>query len=301
MSCLRDIMSLFQTQPVDANGEAKTRTPFYAGFGNRLTDALSYRSVSIPPTRIFTINSNAEVSLSLLTLKSYRTSYVTMREIVDHYFPPIGTLVKEGGEEYTDFNYWRERPLEVDDFSASESGSDGEEDEYEPRPSVDESIRSEDEAGEGDEDLEASYFSRDSIDETGDMGDSILESVEGGDEIDDSLLMSPLDPDGRLAQADLELIEESEHLQALDLVGDDPGLVAADATPLSRATDPQDDLRDLAKVLSSPVRKPSFAPKSKSEPTIALTKGSPALNEVRKDSKGNDGEQEVRKDFKLED
>jgi len=52
MACLRDIKSLF----------GLGRRPFYAGFGNRLTDALSYRSVSIPSNRIFTINSNAEVN-----------------------------------------------------------------------------------------------------------------------------------------------------------------------------------------------------------------------------------------------
>ena len=58
MACLRDILNLF----------GPTQNPFYAGFGNRLTDALSYRSVNIPSTRIFTINSNAEVVLDLLCL-----------------------------------------------------------------------------------------------------------------------------------------------------------------------------------------------------------------------------------------
>jgi phosphatidate phosphatase LPIN len=78
MACLRDIMNLFTTgttepaapapvptSPTSGVGDTAffhQRTPFYAGFGNRLTDALSYRSVAIPPTRIFTINSNAEVS-----------------------------------------------------------------------------------------------------------------------------------------------------------------------------------------------------------------------------------------------
>ncbi|KAK8061514.1 hypothetical protein PG994_007880 [Apiospora phragmitis] len=33
---------------------------FYAGFGNRLTDQISYRTVDVPRNRIFTINSNAE-------------------------------------------------------------------------------------------------------------------------------------------------------------------------------------------------------------------------------------------------
>ena len=117
MACLRDIKSLF----------GPSRTPFYAGFGNKLTDALSYRSVSIPSKRIFTINSYAEVSLDMLSLNKLRYSYVNMREVVDHYFPPVSTLVKGGGEEYTDFAYWREPVLEVDDFSDSESGDTEEE------------------------------------------------------------------------------------------------------------------------------------------------------------------------------
>jgi len=152
MACLRDIMSLFarasgssssfinpedvsataQGGQTTAEKEASNRagkggSPFYAGFGNRLTDALSYRSVNIPSTRIFTINSSAEVSLDLLSLNKYKTGYSSMREIVDHYFPPVGLLVKGGGEEYTDFNYWRDRPLEIGDFSASESGDEDEE------------------------------------------------------------------------------------------------------------------------------------------------------------------------------
>ncbi|OBT57093.1 hypothetical protein VE04_02186, partial [Pseudogymnoascus sp. 24MN13] len=106
MACLRDIKNLY--------GDG--RTPFYAGFGNRLTDALSYRSVSIPSNRIFTINSYAEVSLDLLSLNKLKLSYVNMREVVDHYFPPVSMLIKGGGEEFTDFNYWRDRPMEMEDF-----------------------------------------------------------------------------------------------------------------------------------------------------------------------------------------
>jgi phosphatidate phosphatase LPIN len=56
MACLRDLQHLYSGyhRPVEIS-------PFYAGFGNRITDALSYRSVGIPSSRIFTINSNAEV------------------------------------------------------------------------------------------------------------------------------------------------------------------------------------------------------------------------------------------------
>lgn len=111
MACLRDILNLFGPK----------RNPFYAGFGNRLTDALSYRSVNIPSTRIFTINSNAEVSLDLLTLNKFKSSYVTIREVVDHFFPPVGLLVTGGGEAFTDFNYWREAPPDIDEFSDTSS------------------------------------------------------------------------------------------------------------------------------------------------------------------------------------
>lgn len=139
MACLRDIMALFAGHggannvtetaveaglkplpPGLGTGKGKSGSPFYAGFGNRLTDALSYRSVNIPSIRIFTINSNSEISLDLLSLNNYKTAYSTMREIVDHYFPPVGLLVKGGGEEFTDFNYWRDKPLDIGDFTDSE-------------------------------------------------------------------------------------------------------------------------------------------------------------------------------------
>ena len=178
MACLRDILNLFP----------QGRRPFYAGFGNRLTDALSYRSVHIPSTRIFTINSNAEVSLDLLTLNKYKNSYVTMREVVDHFFPPVGLLVTGGGEEFTDFNYWRDAPLDIGDFSGSDSG-DGS-----SRENEQQSTRSEDEGSAGLDDQEEvddlgdSYFSRDSVDQGDDLVSSMMESIEDG-ELEGSLFM----------------------------------------------------------------------------------------------------------------
>lgn len=168
MACLRDIMQLFD-KPVH-------QSPFYAGFGNRFTDALSYRSVNIPSIRIFTINSNAEVSLDVLSLNSYKTGYASMREIVDHFFPPVGLLVPAGGEAYTDFNYWRDPPLDIADFTGSESGESDEDEDDAP------SLRSEDEGSEVGEDLEASYLTQDSVDleDEGLLGESVMESVEGG-------------------------------------------------------------------------------------------------------------------------
>jgi phosphatidate phosphatase LPIN len=64
MACLRDIRRLF--------GDSKN--PFYAGFGNRITDALSYRSVDIPSSKIFTIDSTGDVKLELLELAGYKSS-----------------------------------------------------------------------------------------------------------------------------------------------------------------------------------------------------------------------------------
>lgn len=220
MACLRDIMALFAGQggandthasaadglhPHPGVGRGRGGSPFYAGFGNRLTDALSYRSVNIPSTRIFTINSNSEVSLDLLSLNKYKTGYASMREIVDHYFPPVGLrlLVEGGAEDFTDFNYWREKPLDIVDFTDSESEADNDDDVgpgRAPLDSVDldrtrtrgtesvfsggeESVLSEDEAG---DDMLESYLSepRQSLEESlvfeDAMTSSMLEEEEAG-------------------------------------------------------------------------------------------------------------------------
>ena len=173
MACLRDILSLF----------SQNRNPFYAGFGNRLTDALSYRSVNIPSTRIFTINSNAEVSLDLLTLNKYKSSYVSMREVVDHFFPPIGLLVVGGGEEFTDFNYWREGPSPLDEFDDSDS------EESERMDKIRQSLDSEDgvcegpdnegRGGEYEDEYSDDSEDNDPVDEGDPMAPQIVESIEG--------------------------------------------------------------------------------------------------------------------------
>lgn len=193
MACLRDILNLFHGK----------ENPFYAGFGNRLTDALSYRSVNIPSTRIFTINSNAEVSLDLLSLNKYKSSYVTMQELIDHFFPSISLLVQAGGEEYTDFTYWRDTPHDLADFSTTDSedeeeedvdeeemaeeDEDGDDEEYEDELSDGEASEylddptAEEEEEEG-ADLGASYMSQESVDVSNPAG-SILESVEGAEDL----------------------------------------------------------------------------------------------------------------------
>lgn len=93
MACLRDIKRLF----VDRN-------PFYAGFGNRLTDGLSYRHVEIPSSRIFTIDSYGNVKLELLELAGYTSTYIAMANLVDETFPPVN---RSSQPAFNDFNYWR--------------------------------------------------------------------------------------------------------------------------------------------------------------------------------------------------
>ncbi|GAA5867929.1 hypothetical protein JCM3774_004727 [Rhodotorula dairenensis] len=105
MACLRDISRLF--------GE---RSPFYAGFGNRITDALSYRSVDVPSSRIFTIDSNGEVKMELLELAGYKSSYIHMTDLVDQMFPPITRKIVP---DFSDFNYWR-TPLPAIDIDIPE-------------------------------------------------------------------------------------------------------------------------------------------------------------------------------------
>jgi phosphatidate phosphatase LPIN len=218
MACLRDIMQLFD-KPVH-------QTPFYAGFGNRFTDALSYRSVNIPSTRIFTINSNAEVSLDVLSLNSYKTGYASMREIVDHFFPPVGLLVPAGGENYTDFNYWRDKPLDIEDFTDSEDDDNDEDTEAG-------SIRSEDEGSEIGEDLEASYLTQDSRDDP--FGDrEAVESIEGED---GEMYVDDEDDDEELDGEVEEGVTPTTQVVELDPIAERLGeLGVRDATPTPRGS-----------------------------------------------------------------
>jgi phosphatidate phosphatase LPIN len=196
MACLRDILNLF---PGRTN-------PFYAGFGNRFTDALSYRSVNIPSARIFTIDTNGKVSLDLLTLNRYRSSYVTMRELVDHFFPPVSTLVREGGEEYTDFTYWRDTPQDLEDFTPTDSEED-DEDDLDDEEEDEAEVASENDMGD-------SFISRESMDDSA-MSESVRESIE----VDDAVAQLAA---SRISTTDS--IEEQDF--ANDYLGDDEGRIS---------------------------------------------------------------------------
>ncbi|KAF9350934.1 hypothetical protein BGX26_010935 [Mortierella sp. AD094] len=89
MACLRDIKRLF--------GD---RNPFYAGFGNRITDALSYRSVGVASSHIFSIDSSGELKLELLS--TFKSSYLALNDLVHEIFPG-----KRNAPEFNDWNYWK--------------------------------------------------------------------------------------------------------------------------------------------------------------------------------------------------
>lgn len=76
IAVLKDIKSLFIN-----------RNPFYAGFGNRVTDAMSYKAVDVPTYRIYSINSNGEIKMDFFV--GYTSSYIKLTDLVDHIFPPI--------------------------------------------------------------------------------------------------------------------------------------------------------------------------------------------------------------------
>ncbi|VAH08157.1 unnamed protein product [Triticum turgidum subsp. durum] len=91
IACLEDIKALF---PSDYN-------PFYAGFGNRDTDELTYKKMGISKGKIFIINPKGEVAInSSVDVKSY----TSLHTLVNDMFPPT-TLVEQ--EDYNSWNYWK--------------------------------------------------------------------------------------------------------------------------------------------------------------------------------------------------
>ena len=70
--------------------------PFYAGFGNRETDAISYRYLDIPLNKCFIINTSSEV---IQLGESVKTTYQEIADNVDKDFPKI---IKENEVEISE-------------------------------------------------------------------------------------------------------------------------------------------------------------------------------------------------------
>ncbi|CAI0471683.1 unnamed protein product [Linum tenue] len=104
IACLEDIRKLF---PTDYN-------PFYAGFGNRDTDELSYRKIGIPKGKIFIINPKGEVAISH---RIDVRSYTSLHTLVNDMFPPT-SLVEQVEEDYNAWNFWKMPLPDIEEFVA---------------------------------------------------------------------------------------------------------------------------------------------------------------------------------------
>lgn len=97
IACLEDIKALFP----------RDHSPFYAGFGNRDTDELSYLKVGIPRGKIFTINPKGEVAVNR---RVDTKSYTSLHALVHDMFPPTPVIEQE---DYNSWNFWRLPPPDV--------------------------------------------------------------------------------------------------------------------------------------------------------------------------------------------
>ncbi|KAL2894537.1 Phosphatidate phosphatase PAH2 [Bienertia sinuspersici] len=94
IACLEDVRVLFSPD----------HNPFYAGFGNRDTDELSYLKMGIPKGKIFTINPKGQV---VVNRRVDSKSYTSLHTLVHDMFPPT-TLHEQ--EDYNSWNFWRLPP-----------------------------------------------------------------------------------------------------------------------------------------------------------------------------------------------
>lgn len=103
IACLRDVRALF---PAEAQ-------PFWAGFGNRPSDALSYTEVSVNHARCFTVNPQGEVTRE--SGDCLPSSYQALSEVADLVFPPFQHRFADHGN-FSHFSYWRAPLPEVPDL-----------------------------------------------------------------------------------------------------------------------------------------------------------------------------------------
>ncbi|XP_043708929.1 phosphatidate phosphatase PAH2-like isoform X2 [Telopea speciosissima] len=91
IACLEVIKALF---PPDCH-------PFYAGFGNRDTDEISYLKVGIPKGKIFIINPKGEVAINRWVDTK---SYTSLHALVNGMFPAMSSAEQE---DFNSWNYWK--------------------------------------------------------------------------------------------------------------------------------------------------------------------------------------------------
>ena len=110
IACLQDIRQLFHP-PTRNEPLHYTNNPFHAGFGNRTNDALSYRSVGVPTSRIFIINPSGDLRFEQIF--GYTGSYGRLTEMVDQIFPPLLQATTADpistNDSFGDLSFWRQR------------------------------------------------------------------------------------------------------------------------------------------------------------------------------------------------
>nr|XP_022310226.1 phosphatidate phosphatase LPIN3-like isoform X2 [Crassostrea virginica] len=99
IACLRDIGELFPDLQ-----------PFYAGFGNKINDVYAYKAINIPDVRIFTINHRGELKQE--SCYTFQSSYYSLSEIADHFFPPRERL-GDYDSHFSTVKYWKQPLPEV--------------------------------------------------------------------------------------------------------------------------------------------------------------------------------------------
>ncbi|XP_042390333.1 phosphatidate phosphatase PAH2-like isoform X1 [Zingiber officinale] len=98
ISCLEVIKSLFPPRC----------SPFYAGFGNRDTDEISYLKVGVPPGKVFIINPKGQIAVNRV---ANTRSYASLHDLVNGVFPAVSSFEQE---DYNSWNYWKLPLHEVD-------------------------------------------------------------------------------------------------------------------------------------------------------------------------------------------
>ncbi|XP_010442111.1 PREDICTED: phosphatidate phosphatase PAH2 isoform X2 [Camelina sativa] len=94
IACLEEIRGLFPSE----------HNPFYAGFGNRDTDEISYLKVGIPRGKIFIINPKGEVAVNR---RIDTRSYTNLHALVNGMFP---ATTSSEPEDFNTWNFWKLPP-----------------------------------------------------------------------------------------------------------------------------------------------------------------------------------------------
>jgi len=95
IAALRDIRSLF----------SKDVNPFYAGFGNKENDLLSYKTVGVHPSRIFIVDTSSKIRVdSIVTHKSYSD----VDDLVHMIFPRLNENDHDPvDKQFSSFLFWK--------------------------------------------------------------------------------------------------------------------------------------------------------------------------------------------------